>query len=315
MTTAVEPDATPVSGAASHTSSRRGAWRRNRRRIMLCFALVLPVVAVRVFTAGWPIVKTGVTSFQHSNPTEGPVSWTGLTNYREIWDSTELRQSLLFTAIFAVVSTILELVIGVGLAVLLNSKFRFRRIVRAINLIPWAIPAVVAGIAFQFALDPSYGVIAGVLRHLGFPHTLWLSETNPARVSIIAVNVWRNAGFVAVLLLAGLQTIPAELYEASSVDGASKWRQFRSITLPLITPVMASAGTFMLIWQVASFDLVLSMTGGGPGTATEVLGHTAYVQGFQNFNFGFSAAIAMVLLVVVAVIGVIGAVARKRSEL
>jgi multiple sugar transport system permease protein len=289
-------------------------WRRHRRRILLCFALVLPVVAIRLFTAGWPIVKTGITSFQHSNPTEGAATWAGLDNYRALLDSTTVQQSVLFTVIFAVVSTVLELVLGVGLAVLLNRQFRFRRIVRAINLIPWAIPAVVAGVAFQFALDPNYGTIAGVLNHLGFDHVLWLSETNPARAAIIGVNVWRNAGFVAVLLLAGLQTIPPELYEASAVDGASPLMQFRRITLPLLTPVMASAGTFMLIWQVSSFDLVLSMTGGGPGTATEVLGHASYIRGFQNFDFGFSAAIAMVLLVVVGVIGIIGSLARRRAE-
>jgi multiple sugar transport system permease protein len=292
----------------------QGQWRRHRRRFLLCFALVLPVVAIRLFTAGWPILKTAVTSFQHSNPTEGAATWAGLANYRALLESTTIQQSVLFTVIFAVVSTILELALGVGLAVLLNRKFRFRRIVRAINLIPWAIPAVVAGVAFQFALDPNYGTIAGVLNHLGFDHTLWLSETNPARAAIIGVNVWRNAGFVAVLLLAGLQTIPDELYEASAVDGASPFMQFRRITLPLITPVMASAGTFMLIWQVSSFDLVLSMTGGGPGTATEVLGHVSYIRGFQNFDFGFSAAVAMVLLVVVGVIGVIGSMARRRAE-
>ncbi len=291
-----------------------GQWRRHRRQIILCFVLVLPVVAIRVFTAGWPIVKTAITSFQHSNPTEGANTWAGLANYRELIHSTTIQQSVLFTVIFAVVSTVLELALGVALAVLLNKQFRFRRIVRAINLIPWAIPAVVAGVAFQFALDPNYGTIAGVLNHLGFSHVLWLSETNPARAAIIGVNVWRNAGFVAVLLLAGLQTIPAELYEASAVDGASGLKQFRRITLPLIMPVIASAGTFMLIWQVSSFDLVLSMTGGGPGTATEVLGHASYIKGFQNFDFGFSAAIAMVLLIVVGVVGVIGSMARRRAE-
>lgn len=307
----------PALRAASRRAAARppSVWRRERRRLLICFGLVLPVVALRLFTSGWPMFQTALTSLQHSNPTEGPASWTGLDNYRALWESSEIHQSTVFTIIFAVASTVLELILGVALAVILNSNFRFRRLVRTINLIPWAIPAVVAGVAFQFALDPNFGVIAGLLDHVGFSNTLWLAETNPARIAIIGVNVWRNAGFVAVLLLAGLQTVPKELYEAAQVDGAGKWNQFFRISLPLISPVIASCGTFMLIWQVASFDLVLAMTGGGPGSATDVLGHVSYVKGFQNFNFGFSAAVAMVLLVLVAGIGMLGAAARKRWEI
>ncbi len=311
--TDVHPAGTGQQYRAGRDGRRRS--RRSKRRVVLfCLALVTPVVLVRVFTAGYPIVQTVITSFQNDNPAQGPPTWTGLTNYRYLWNSPQIQGSVYFTVLFAVVSTLLEIVLGLALAVLLNSQFRFRRLARAINLLPWAVPAVVAGVAFKFALDPQYGVIAGILNHLGFDGVSWLSEVNPARAAVIGVNVWRNAGFVAVLLLAALQTIPAELYEAASVDGANKWVQFRRISLPLILPVVISAGMFMLIWQVSSFDLVLSMTGGGPGTATSVLGYSAYVIGFQNFNFGRSAAVAVILLIFVAVIGVISSVTRRRWE-
>ncbi|MTD13363.1 ABC transporter permease subunit [Nakamurella sp. YIM 132087] len=302
------------SSPSQKVPAARPRRRRNLRVVLFCFALVAPVVLIRVFTAGYPMVQTAVTSLQNDNPTQGPATWAGFDNYTYLAENPQIQGSLFFTAVFAVVSTLLEIVIGLALAVLLNQKFRFRRLARAVNLLPWAIPAVVAGVAFKFALDPQYGVIAGLLNLVGFDGVSWLSEVNPARVSVIGVNVWRNAGFVAVLLLAALQTIPGELYEAAQVDGANAWGQFRRITLPLVMPVVLSAGMFMLIWQVASFDLVLAMTGGGPGTATSVLGYSAYVIGFQNFNFGRSAAVAMVLLVFVCIIGTVFSLARRRYE-
>lgn len=286
-------------------------WSKYGRHILICYLLIAPVIVLRIFTAGWPIISTTITSFHESNPTLGPDRWIGLGNYQWLIDNPQFIDTLSFTVVYAGLSTVLEVVLGLALAVLLHQQFRGRRFLRAVNLIPWAVPAVVAGIAFRFSLDPDYGVIADLLSKVGFGDVLWLVDTLPAQAAVIGVNVWRNAGFVAVLLLAALQTIPKELYEAASVDGASKLRQFISITLPLVLPVVVSAGTFMLVWQIPSFDLVLSMTGGGPGTATEVLGHQAYKMGFQNFDFGKSAAVAVCLLVLVAAIAFAGNRASK----
>jgi multiple sugar transport system permease protein len=313
-TTQTRPAPRPAPTTPSKPKSVAG--NRHWRRILLCFALVAPVVAIRLFTAGWPALDTAITSFQESSPTLGHApTWIGLGNYERMWASDQVHQSLGFTILFAVASTVLELVLGMAIATVLNATFRFRRIVRAINLIPWAIPAVVAGIAFRFALDPDYGVIAGVLKWFGLDSVGWLVEPGAAQVAVIGTNVWRNAGFVAILLLAALKTIPDELYEAAQVDGAGRWQRFTRITLPLVMPIILSSGTFMMVWQISSFDLVLSLTGGGPGTATTVLGYQAYLDGFQGFDFGYSSAIAMVLLLFVAFFGILGSALRKRTEL
>lgn len=288
-----------MSRLARGWSGRGGKW-------LICYLLIAPVVALRVFTGGWPIVSTSITSLNESNPTLGPDRWIGLDNYAGLIDQPQFIDSLYFTMLFAVASTILEVLLGLGLAVLLHQEFRGRRFLRAVNLLPWAIPAVVAGVAFRFALDPDYGVIAGALDQVGFKGVLWLVDIIPAQSAVIGANVWRNAGFVAVLLLAALQTIPRELYEAAEVDGATRRQQFFSVTLPLVLPVVVSAGTFMLIWQIPSFDIVLAMTGGGPGTATEVLGLQAYKLGFQNFDFGKGAAVSVCLLILIATIAYAG---------
>jgi multiple sugar transport system permease protein len=145
-------------------------------------------------------------------------------------------------------------------------------------------------------------------------HVDWLLAPTPAQWSVIGVNVWRNAPFVAIILLAAMQAIPDELYEAARVDGAGAAKQFLFVTLPLIAPVLISIGIFFLIWQVATFDLVLAMTGGGPGSATQVLGYQAYLDGFQGLRFGTSAALSMLLFGFVAALGLLGFLALKLTE-
>jgi multiple sugar transport system permease protein len=213
-----------------------------------------------------------------------------------------------------VLSTIGEIVLGTGIALLLNARFRGRGVARAINLIPWAIPVVVTGVGFRFALDPQSGLFAHWANTVLGTNVQWLLEKWPARAVLILTNVWRNAPFVAVIVLAALQAISEEVYEAARVDGARGVRQFRHITLPLITPVLVSVSIFFLIWQVSNFDLVLSMTGGGPGESTDVLGYEAYLRGFEGLDFGRSAALSMLLFGFVGVFGLLGMLGLRRAE-
>jgi multiple sugar transport system permease protein len=276
--------------------------------------LIAPALVLRSVTAAWPFFNNAWLSLHRSNPTLGPDVYIGFDNYRRLWGSTTFRETTEFTITYTVASTILEIAIGLAIALLLNSAIRARSIGRAMNLIPWAIPVVVTGIAFRFGLDSSFGLFSDLFTRVTGIEVDWLLDKWPARISIIMTNVWRNAPFVAVILLAALQTVPEEILEAAKIDGANAVKAFTGISLPLISPVMLSIGVFFLIWQVSSFDLVLSMTGGGPGNATQVLGYQAYLDAFQSLNFGRSAAMSMILLSLVAATGLVGMALLRRVE-
>jgi multiple sugar transport system permease protein len=290
------------------------ARRLTREPALLALVLIAPALALRLFTGIWPFIDTAWISLHRSNPTLGPDVWIGLENYRQLFSQPSFRGVFFFTALFTVVSTIAELVLGTAIALFLNAQFKLTRVARTMNLIPWAIPVAVTGIAFRFALDPDFGLFADLFTRVTGIRVDWLIEGWPARVAVIGTNVWRNAPFVAIILLAALQAIPQELYEAAKVDGANRRQLFQKITLPIILPVAISIGVFFLIFQIATFDIVLAMTGGGPGNATKVLGYQAYLDGFQGLNFGVSAALSMILFAFVAVFGLVGSAAQRRAE-
>lgn len=288
--------------------------RLARQPVLVALVLIAPALVLRLATSGWPFVNTVWLSLHRSNPTLGPDQFIGTRNYERLLSSPAVQETTFFTIFYTVASTAAELVIGLGIALLLYAPFRLRHPARALNLIPWAIPVVVTGIAFRFALDSDFGLFSDLLRRVTGIEVDWFLETWPARMAVVGTNVWRNAPFVAVILLAALQTIPEDLYEAARIDGANPVQIFRGITLPLITPVVVSIGVFFLIWQIASFDLVLAMTGGGPGNATQVLGYLAYLDAFGSLNFGSSAALSMMLLAIVALFGLAGTVLLRRME-
>jgi multiple sugar transport system permease protein len=292
-----------------------GIWQFARERPTVVVVLMLaPALALRGFTALWPFIDTAWISLHRSSPLEPGEPFVGLRNYSELLSTLAVRDALFFTILFAVASTVLELLLGTAIAVLLNARFTLRGFARTINLIPWAIPVVVTGIAFRFALDSETGLFSHWFTVATGARVDWLLEPTAAQWSVIGVNVWRNAPFVAIIVLAAMQAIPEELYEAARVDGAGAAKQFRFVTLPLIAPVLISIGIFFLIWQVATFDLVLAMTGGGPGSATQVLGYEAYLDGFQGLRFGTSAALSMLLFAFVAVLGLLGFGVLKLTE-
>jgi multiple sugar transport system permease protein len=303
----------PARDGGTARRSRLGSSRL-RREWLIALLLIAPVILLRGLTGLWPIFDTAWISLHQSNPTLGPDVYIGFDNYRQFFNSTIAQDTIFYTLFFTIVSTVLELIFGLLIALLLNSTSRVSIFGRTINLIPWAIPVVVTGIAFRFGLDGQFGHFTYLFEKLTGASTSPLLEVWPARLAVVFTNVWRNAPFVAIILLAALQTIPEDLYEAARIDGANAFQMFRAITLPLITPITLSAGVFFLIWQIANFDLVLSMTGGGPGKATQVLGYQAYLTAFGGLNFGYGAAISMVLMAFVAMLGIIGGLVLRRSE-
>ncbi len=291
-----------LSGVGSASNSRLSAARkRSLKRGLTIAAMLAPAILLRLLTAVYPYVQSIRLSFYDYNPAFPPKTYIGLDNYRRAFDDVAIRSSVEFTILFVVGSTVLQIIFGLGIALLLDRAFFGRGVVRAINLVPWAIPMVVVAVGFRWMFDSQYGIFDDLLDRLFGLNISWLIKFWPARIAVISTNVWKSTPFLAIVFLAALQAVPHDVYEAARVDGAGKVRSFFSITLPLIMPQIITIGLFMLVWQLASFDLVYAMTGGGPGFATQVLAYSIYQVAFAGLNYGYASAISMILFVVVAV--------------
>lgn len=286
-----------------------------RRRYLAAFLLLLPAVGLRLFTVVYPMIQTFNLSFTNYNPAFPPLQYIGLQNFVRITRDVGVRSSISFTIIFVLVSTLLELALGLLVASLLNNQFRARPFVRAVNLIPWAIPMVVAALGFRWMFDKEYGIISDLVARVTGISIPWLTQFWSARVAVIATNVWKSTPFLALVFLAALQGVPSDLYEAARVDGANALQMFWRITFPLILPQATTMGLFMLVWQLAAFDLIYAMTGGGPGFATQVLAYNIYQAAFGGLNFGYASAISLVLFALVIIMGGLGLLLYRRVEI
>jgi multiple sugar transport system permease protein len=304
-----------VGKAPARAESRpRGLTGLARRRYMTAALLLLPAIGLRLFTAVYPFFHTIYLSFFEYNPAFPPNRFVGLGNFVKLSRDIAVRSSVSFTILFVVVSTMFQLIFGLLIASLLNSQFKLRGLARTVNLIPWAIPMVVAAIGFRWMYDVDYGIINDLLRRVtGFSFP-WLIHFWGARVAVIMTNIWKSTPFLAIVFLAALQGVPAELYEAARVDGAGRLQTFRFVTIPLILPQATTMGLFMLVWQLAAFDLIYSMTGGGPGFATQVLAYNIYREAFGGLNFGYASALSIILFVTVGVLGSLGLLIYRRVE-
>jgi multiple sugar transport system permease protein len=284
----------------------------NQRRYLAAVLLLLPVILLRMFTTLYPFIQTVLLSFQKFNPAFPPKKYVGLGNFEKIASDIVVNSSIEFTLIFVFGSTLLQVILGILVASLLNAKFRLRNVARTINLIPWAIPMVVAAVGWRWLFDGTYGMIPDILGWLGIEVT-WLTDPVGARVAVLIVSVWKSTPFVAVAILAGLQGVPEDLYEAAKVDGANALQAFWRITIPLIMPLTVTIGMFMLVWQLAVFDLPYAMTAGGPGFSTSVLAYQIQ-QEIATLNYGYASAIGVVMFIVVGLIGAAGLFVFRRVE-
>lgn len=277
-----------------------------RRRYLLFVLLVAPAFLLRFATAAYPISQTIYLGFTNLSILKGTNEFVGLQNYADMRTDYGVQGSLTFTILYVTASTILNLIVGMLIALLLNANFRGRTFARTINLIPWAIPTIVAGYTFRWLLDDQFGLIPYWVNEIS--GIRWAIFISPfwSRFAVITVHVWKDAFFMAVVFLAGLQGVPEELYEAATVDGASAWQRFWRITVPLILPLTITMALFRMVWSLAGFDLVYGLTFGGPGVATSVLALQVFREGINFFNFGFASAISVLLLAFVAIIGILG---------
>jgi len=293
-----------VQQPAPHPSvgRRRGAAaRRNQRDTwLLVLPALLPVLALSVL----PLARGVYLGFTDERAGLGiPTHIVGFSNFTYLWHDSLFLQSFRIGLIWAVSVTVLQFLLSLGLALLLNEDLKLRWLARTLSLIPWAMPPVIVSIMWRLLYSPTVGPVDEALNrlHISQTHINWLGDFNTALPAVIAVGVWVGMPQTTVTLLAGLQGIPTELREAAAVDGAGAWRRFTSITLPQLRPVILAITSLNFIWNFNSFDLVYVLTNGGPGGKTMLPMLFAYDEAFRYGEFGRAAAMGDVLVVVVVI--------------
>jgi ABC-type sugar transport system permease subunit len=300
--------ATPQSVAPSGIPSRTGQRPRHAllaRERRFGYGLVAPLMIVLLLITAYPLGYNIWNSLHHVNYLLPPLGgWAGLSNYAKLFSDNQFVPALVHTLLFTVVSVVVETLIGLGLALALNKPFRGRALVRAAVFIPWAVPTVVSAELWRTMFDPQQGFVNFLLTklHLPLATTTWLDSTWTAWGAILVADAWRNTPFMAIVLLAGLQVIPADIYEAAKIDGANAWQTFRRLTLPLLKPALMVALIFRTLQSFLIFDVVYIMTGGGPGTSTNVLAYLNYRAFFVLFDYGYGGAVSVALVVVALLI-------------
>ena len=270
----------------------------------LAYLLVAPTVVIFAAITLYPLLYSLHLSFFSWNllrPSLGKV-FIGLENYRRIVYDPVFWYSLKTTLYFMGASVALQFLIGLGLALLFNVEFKGRSVARSIILVPLLITPIVIGLMWKWLLNPEFGILNYFLSFVGVSSKSWLGDPSLALFTVIIVDVWHLTPFATLVLLAGLQALPEPLYEAARIDGASWWKMFRYITLPLLKPVILVVLLLRTIGTFATFPEIYALTQGGPGRATEVLGFLVYRTSFKEFRMGYGAALSYVMVVLVLVI-------------
>jgi multiple sugar transport system permease protein len=227
-----------------------------------------------------------------------PGSWIGIENYEFLWGDSVTRLALFNTLFYTALASVLKFVLGLWLAVLLNKDLRLKTFFRAVILLPYIVPTALSAIAFWWIYDSQFSIVSWTLMKLGLidRYIDFLGDPWNARLATVFANVWRGVPFVAITLLAGLQTISPSFYEASAIDGATPWQQFRHVTLPLLTPIIAVVMTFSVLFTFTDFQLIYVLTRGGPLNATHLMATLSFQRAINGGALGEGAAIAIAMV-------------------
>jgi multiple sugar transport system permease protein len=275
-------------------------WRPGMRHVF-GYLLLLPAVFLTLFIIVYPIAIAFDLSFRRVRLMNSAAASTlplTFANYERLAASPDFWNACIVSLLFVTIVTAACFVIGLGIALLVNQRFRGQKAARLIVALPWAVPEVVAAVTWAWIFDGSFGVVNWTLREVGLvsEQIAWLSQPNTAFTVVTVVMVWTTYPFVAIMLLAGLQAIPRELYEAARVDGASAWQRLRFVTLPCLRPVVGIALVLVILKIFREFTTIFVMTAGGPVGATRSLAVLTYEQAFSFYNIGYAAAIGVVTL-------------------
>jgi multiple sugar transport system permease protein len=278
--------------------------RRDLSERALGYALLAPAAALLLLIVVYPIATlfwNSLASVDNADPAAGE-RFVGLDNYVRAFDDDRFWTSTWHTLGYVAVTVPAALAIGLGLALLANQPFRIRWPVRLGLLLPWALPLVFAGLIFRWFFEYRSGIVNDVLARIGVEPLNWLSDPALAFAAISIAITWKSSSFMALMLLAGLQSIPRSLYEAAEVDGATRWQQFVEITLPMLRPAIAVALIFRTITAIQTFDIPFAMTGGGPGDSTETLAMYIHKTTLDFLDFGYGSALAALMFVLSMVV-------------
>ena len=269
--------------------------QNNRNALGMLF--MLPAAVLLILFLTYPLGLGTWLGFTDAKVGRAGV-WVGLENYEFLWGDSVTRLALFNTLFYTVVASILKFFLGLWLALLLNRNLRFKTFFRAVILLPYIVPTALSAIAFWWIYDSQFSIVSWLLVKMGvIDHYIdFLGSPWNARLSVIAANVWRGVPFVAITLLAGLQTISPSYYEASAIDGATPWQQFRHVTLPLLTPIIAVVMTFSVLFTFTDFQLIYVITRGGPLNATHLMATLAFQRAINGGALGEGAAIAITMV-------------------
>ena len=285
---------------------RRRRTTLQRRQTRIAWVLLLPALAAVAFVAIYPLGKTVYQSFTNQEFLQGlePTRWVGLDNYKTLWHDSIFRHAVWVTIKFTLITVAFEFVLGLIIALVVNSSFKGRGVMRAVMLVPWAIPTVVAAKMWQWMLDDVFGVVNDLLMKLhiiSHPHA-WISDPATSLAAVSAVDIWKTTPFVALLLLAGLQVIPRDLYEAAGVDGASQLQQFWRITLPLLMPAIFVTLIFRTLDALRVFDVFAVVFGNRPDTQTMAIYAQSTIVGDGHVGYGAAISVAIFLIIAIFVV-------------
>jgi multiple sugar transport system permease protein len=284
--------------AVENPTARRVAPSQGRRDVLLLLGpCVLYLLAFSVFPLGYSLYVALCDYDQVS----GDLSFTGLDNFRELFTSDDFWQATRNTAVFTFGGVALQVVLGTALALFFDQRLRGSSVVRGILILPMLLTPVVVGLMWRALLNPDWGMATWLVGKVGIDNPQWLSDPGTALRVLLLVDTWQWMPFVFIIVFARLQALPREVFEASSVDGASWWQRTRHLTLPMLLPAIIFAAIFRGIDAFRTFDLVYGLTGGGPGQATTTLSFEAFQNGFSFFRYGYASAVSYFMVVVAAI--------------
>ncbi|MEV5436635.1 sugar ABC transporter permease [Streptomyces sp. NPDC052682] len=299
---------------------RRRQDRRSRARTRLtALAFAAPLVAYLAAFYLYPLYRNldlSLRDYTVRSFVAGDAPFTGWENVRKVLDDPAFGPAMRHTLVFTFVSIAFQYAIGLALAVFFNRRFPLSAVLRALFLIPWLLPLIVSASTWSWMFNSESGVVNYFLRFFGVDPVGWLTSPDWALASVVIANIWIGIPFNLVILYSGLQNIPAELYEAASLDGASSWQRFRRITFPLLRPVSAITLLLGLVYTLKVFDLIWIMTKGGPGDASSTLATWSYQLGFGTLlpKFGPGAAVGNILILIALVFGLLYVRLQRRQE-
>ncbi|MGW8482980.1 carbohydrate ABC transporter permease [Microbacterium sp. NPDC055903] len=313
--TMIAPERIPetATSATPPPPRRRPPTTARMRAAFPGFVMAAPAMIVFIAMFVIPMILACVLSFTNWNGYSLSFTFVEWDNYLKAFRNPRSIDAAIFTAIIAVVGTVLCNVVGLAIAALISGPGRSNTLLRTIFFYPYVISSLIIGFLWSAMLAPE-GAVNGLITTLGLPAMPFLVDPSFAKASVIFTIVWAHFGFNMILFLAGIQSVPAEYYEAATVDGATRWQQFRSITLPLIAPVFTVNIVLTLVGLLKAYDVILSLTDGGPAGSTQTIVYQILKDSFANSNLGFGAAQSVILLIVTAVLGLGVTLVRRRAE-